>query len=296
MWLLFALLTPLFWSLVHIADSHCVEEIFEKPWMGVITSSLASTVVFLVIPFAAPFIHWELPPPYIICLGLFAGVLIQLSQAFYFNALSYTETGIVAAYWNMTPALIPFLSYLIFRDILGFPEYLGISLLIVASVLMCMLDTNFHARWNSFFLMFSASLFQAFALLIEDKVFQHASYINGFLLITLGLVLAGSAPLLFKNVRKTFSRNAHLLKPAINIFIAIEVLNLFALATSQRAIYLGNPSLVAAVETSVPAYTFLLSLILIFFSSRFGDIETLKHLPVKFGLVGLMVLGVFLVA
>lgn len=296
MWLLFALSTPLFWSLVHIADSHCVEEIFEKPWMGVITSAISSSIVFLIVPIVAPFVSWNMPGAEILLMGFLAGVLIQLSQGFYFKALSYTEAGIIAAYWNMTPALLPVFGYAILRDILTLPEYIGIFLLICGSVSMCLLDSNFHARWNSLLLMFGASLLQVFALLLEDRVFLHTSYFVGFLAITLGLICTGIVPLFFRKVRKVFNRNTHRIKPAINVFLIIEILNLCALATSQKAIALGNPSLVAAVETSVPAYTFILSLILILFSSKFGDIETLKNLPLKFALVGLMIIGVFLVS
>jgi len=296
MWLLFALMTPLFWALVHIADSHCVEEIFEKPWMGVITSSLSSILVFLLLPVILPFVDVSLPEPYILFLAFGVGALIQISQAFYFKALSYTEAGIIAAYWNMTPALLPIFSFIFFREILQLPQYVGIAVLIVTSVGMCVIDINFHGRWTSFFLMGMASFLQVIALLLEDIIFQHADFFVGFYAITFGLIITGSLPLLLPHVRKTFTKNAHRIKPAIIIFLTIEALNLCALATSQKAIDLGNPSLVAAVETSVPAYTFLMSLIFLALSSKLGDTDTLKNLPLKFGLVGLMVIGVLLVS
>src|SRR3989338_6313482 len=268
MWLLFALMTPLFWALVHIADSHCVEEIFEKPWMGVITSSLSSILVFLLLPVILPFVDVSLPEPYILFLAFGVGALIQISQAFYFKALSYTEAGIIAACWNMTPALLPIFSFIFFREILQLPQYVGIAVLIVTSVGMCVIDI----------------------------IFQHADFFVGFYAITFGLIITGSLPLLLPHVRKTFTKNAHRIKPAIIIFLTIEALNLCALATSQKAIDLGNPSLVAAVETSVPAYTFLMSLIFLDLSSKLGDTDTLKNLPLKFGLVGLIVIGVLLVS
>jgi hypothetical protein len=37
----YALLSPLLWAIVHLLDWYCVEQIFEKPWMGGIFSSLA---------------------------------------------------------------------------------------------------------------------------------------------------------------------------------------------------------------------------------------------------------------
>lgn len=296
MWIYFALMTPFFWALVHLADSHCVEEIFEKPWMGVVTSALASMVIYLAIPIFLPFISVETPPLSILFLAFLAGSLIQISQAFYFQSLSYTEAGIVAAYWNMTPAFLPLFSYFFFKEILNIPEYIGIGILIFSSVSLCLLDSNFKTRWNSFFLMLLASLLQVIALLLEDKVFEQTTYLIGFYAITSGLIFTGALPLLFKKVRETFRKNAHRVKPAVKIFLIVEIFNLCALATSQKAIDLGNPSLVAAVETSVPAYTFILSLILLGFSSRFGDIETWKKLPLKLTFVATMIVGVYLVS
>ena len=107
MWLVFALMAPFFFAVVHVLDSYCVSDIFEKPWVGGLTSSLATVVVILMaMPFVLPFIEWSLPPSKIILLALLAGGLIQASQFLYFQALSYSEAGIVAAYWNMIPAIL----------------------------------------------------------------------------------------------------------------------------------------------------------------------------------------------
>src|SRR5687768_7864430 len=117
MWLFFALLTPLFWSVVHVMDSHCVDEVFEKPWMGMITSALTSTVIILFVPFIFPYFSDSAlsPPIYYILLAILAGMFIQISQFFYFQSLAFSEAGIVAAYWNLTPALLPVISFLIFK-------------------------------------------------------------------------------------------------------------------------------------------------------------------------------------
>jgi hypothetical protein len=61
MWLTFALLSPFFWALVHVLDAHCVERVFARPWMGMITSGAASAVTFVTIPFAVAFVEWSAP-------------------------------------------------------------------------------------------------------------------------------------------------------------------------------------------------------------------------------------------
>lgn len=80
------------------------------------------------------------------------------------------------------------------------------------------------------------------------------------------------------------------------MIVGIELANLTALFMSQRAVDLGVPSLVAAVEASLPAFTFALAIILWAVTKRFGDDEAHRRLVLKFSLVGVMGLGVWLVS
>ena len=296
MWLFFALLTPLFFAIVHVVDSYCVEDIFEEPWIGVITSALASFIIFIPLPYIAPLLHWEMPTLSILLMALAAGALIQFSQFFYFKALSYSEAGIVAAYWNMVPALVPFASFLVFSRILKLEEYIGILLLILASVCFCLLDENKKMRWNSFFIMSIAACMQVIMFLLQDVVFEHIPYSEGFYIITAGLILAGLTPLLFRRKRIMIARNSGTLYRFARLFVYIEVINLAALASSQKAVSLGIPSLVAAVESTIPAYTFAISLLLFILLPMFGDPKSKQKLLQKFSLVGLMTVGVFLIS
>lgn len=296
MWLFFALSTPLFWAIVHVMDSDCVEEIFEKPWMGAITSALASIVVFVPLPFLLPFLGWEMPRWETIVLALIAGMLIQISQALYFQALAYSESGVVAAYWNMTPALLPIASFITTGSILSGTKYAGILILITASIGMCLVDTRLETRWRSFFLMLGASCLQVIFFLIEDHIYQEISFLLGFYIIAIGLIITGSLPLFHPRVFSLFKRNASVLKSASIIFVSIEIINLCALFTTQKAVDLGLPSLVAAVESTIPAYTFVLSILLYQFNSRLGDQRSVNFLISKLLLVTIMVAGVYFVA
>lgn len=295
-WLVFALCSPLFWALVHVADAHCVERVFERPWMGVITSSLASVVVVLIVPFAYPFVQWDLPHWKVAVFFLVAGALIQASQAFYFQALDYSEAGIVAAYWNMTPALLPIAAFMIVGSVLRAQHYLGVVILIAASVCFSLLDSARTTRWRALFLMIAASLLQVAALLLMKTAYENSAFFIGFLFTTLGVIAAGSLPLMLSSTRNAFRRNMRQLRPAVPVIIGIEVANLIALFMSQRALYLGIPSLVVAVETTIPAYTFAISIVLLAITRNFGDKRAAHKLPLKFVLVGIMVVGVWLVS
>ena len=87
MWLFYALLGPPFWAFLSILDSHCVGNVFDRPWIGVITGSLATSIMLLAFPFVLAYVEWQLPEWRIIGLALLVGGLIQLQQAFFFQAL-----------------------------------------------------------------------------------------------------------------------------------------------------------------------------------------------------------------
>lgn len=168
---IFFIICPLFFAIVHVMDSYCVEDVFEKPWMGMITSAIASTIALMPLPYVMPFLNWELPSITIVAIALFTGALIQTSQAFYFQALSYSEAGIVASYWNMVPAIVPLLSFIFFRERLSLSEYAAIYTLICVSVLFCLIDSNLEARWKSFYLMLISAFMQAVMFLLQDIIF-----------------------------------------------------------------------------------------------------------------------------
>ena len=192
-----------------------------------------------------------------------------------------------------TAAVVPDFDFMISDLIL---LAVGIALLVVSSVCFCLLDTNARGRWQSFFLMLAASLIQVAALLIEKRVFDGGAFFMGFLLITVGIIVTGAAPLLIPSVRAAFIGNMATLRPAIPMIVGIEIANLIALLMSQRAISLGDPSLVAAVESSIPAYTFVLAVLLLAMTKRFGDDEARHWLPFKLALVVVMAVGVWRVS
>ena len=225
-----------------------------------------------------------------------AGALVQVSQAFYFQALEYSEAGIVAAYWNMVPVILPVTSYFLLGQSLSIPHYIGIAILVVVSAAFCLLESRFNGQIRSFYLMIIACLLQTAFFLVNKALFDHCPFFIGFLLVTLGIIISGSIPLLFPKIRKTFAGNMATLKPAIPMLVGIEVINLVAYFFSQRAISLGAPSLVAAVESSIPAYTFVISAALFALIPRLGDPRAKERLWLKLLLVGAMAIGVGLVS
>jgi drug/metabolite transporter (DMT)-like permease len=294
MWLFFALLFPFLFAVICVLDAYCVEKVFDRAWMGAVTSSLASAMAFLLAPLVLA--NWQPPTWKVIAIALLAGTMTQLGQAIYFQALEYSEAGIVAAYINLVPVMLPVFSYLAFGQAFGFWTYLGIALNIVAAVSMCLIDSNLEARWKSFFMMLLMCVLYSAAVLLEKEVFNHVPVLEGFLLITTGIVLSGALPLLASNIRRIFRANMTVLKPAIATLLLIEVINLAAIYARHQALSRGDPSLTEAVATVQPAWTFLLSFAFLFIAPKLGDPLAKQRLWLKLLLVVLMVVGVKLIS
>lgn len=290
MWIYYALFSSFLWAFVHVLDEHCVDKIFSKPWLGVVTSSGISAGIFLLLPLLN--ISIVLPPGYLLAICLVTGAIIQLSQYFYFRALDCSDSGTVSAYWNLTPIFLLAVSYWLFGYFITRNNYIGIALLIIASIGLCASD-KFSSRWQTLYLMSIASGLLTFVMTIEKYIFDRTDFFGAFLSITAGMIISGLACLALPEVRATLRRDLPKIQQAIPIFIAIELLNLVALYAGQLAVKLGVPVLVSAIEASTPAYAFGLSLLIATFQRRL-DREARQKLPLKWGFVGLMIVGVWM--
>ena len=106
--------------------------------------------------------------------------------------------------------------------------------------------------------------------------------------------MTGLFSLGMREVRVSLVKDLPKIKAALPIFIIIELINWAALYTGQSAVKMGVPSLVSAIEASIPAFAFGISLVLAMLTHKV-DAETKRKLPVKWAMVGLMMIGVWLI-
>jgi uncharacterized membrane protein len=291
MWIQYALFSSFLWAIVHVLDEHCVDNIFSKPWLGVITSSGISAGIFLLVPFLnMPIVipQWD-----VLLVCLFTGVVIQLSQVYYFRALDSSDSGTVSAYWNLTPTFLPVISYWLFGYIITGNNYIGIGLLLVASIGLCVID-KFESKWDTLYLMSIAASLQTGVVLLEKYIFDRSQFFGAFLAISMAICLTGLFSLGMREVRVSLVKDLPKIKKALPIFVIIELVNWLALYTGQSAVKMGVPSLVSAIEASIPAFAFAISLTVMGLTRKI-DAETKRKLPVKWAMVGLMMTGVWLI-
>ncbi len=290
MWLILALSSSLVWAIVHILDEHCVDKIFIKPWVGVLTSSAISAGIFLLVPFSGQKI--VVPSWGILAVCLLTGAVIQGSQYYYFLALDCSDCGTVSAYWNLTPTFLPVISYWLFGYVITGNNYLGIGMLVLGLVGLCLND-RLPDKWNTLYLMTIAASLQTVVVLLEKYIFDRTDFFGAFLAITVGTVAAGLSGFKSAEVRATFRANLPDIRRAWRVLVAIELLNWVALYLGQSAVKDGIPSLVSAIEASIPAFAFGLSMGIAFLNRQFDSYR--QGLGLKLAMIGLMMVGVWLI-
>lgn len=295
-WLLFSLISSLAWAGVHVLDSHCVDKVFDRYWMGTITTSL---MLLVTLPFlmAAEW-YWQVPsmPPAAFAACLVAGSLYMLGQVLYLKALTWSEAGIVAAYWNMLPLLLLMAGYFWLGETLSWAKYGGCLLIVTAAASFCLVDINRVDRGRSLLIMFVATCLQVgYFLIVDHLTLQYAS-VAVSVRVTLGIIGAGLTPLLFRSTRVPFFESWPRIRSSAGVLMTAEALNVAAMLANLWAVGCGSPAMVASVEASIPGFAFLLSLLLFRFTSRYGEEESKHRLPAKLLLVTGMCLGVWLVS
>ena len=182
-------------------------------------------------------------------------------------------------------------------DVLQPWHYISIGVIVLASLCFAMIDVTRHGRWDSILLMLIVSSIQITIVLIQKYLFEQGDFVIIFMFILIGIVISGLLPLLLVfNARKIFKNNIPKLKPYIPLFICLEFANVFALYLTQKSIDLGSPALTAAMGATIPAYSFLFSLVLLRFKHRFGDEEVRYRFRTKLVLVGIMSVSVMQLA
>ncbi len=295
-WVLFALLSPLLWSFVYVLDAYCVETLFTRPWIGVVTSSFLMLALFPLLILGLLFTDGKGLTLEQTGLALLAGAIFVVGQSLYFQALAFSESGIVAAYFNLLPVFLLIAGFLWLGERFAGSAYLGAGLLIAGSCAFCLLEKNRRLGGLALLLMTFSAASQAAYFLILSTLLEGVPGYPVFVTITFSMILSGLIPLGFTECRSVMFKNFSSLLRTFPLLIAIEAINLLAVAANQRALELGPASLVATVEATAPAFSFVLSAFLYGMTRKYGEPQAIQRLIPKLGLILMMAFGVWMVS
>lgn len=275
-WLVISFLAPMFWALVNTIDVYFVDGIYRDELDGVIISGvfqiLPWPVILLLTSSGLPSVIGDIFSKglsILILLPFAGGFLYTMAFYFYFKTLfGKNDVSMLQVIWNLTVVAVPILSFFIFKEILPFNKYFGMAVALSGAVILAMgRDLRGNITYNYLCTMFCAVILLSLSMVFCERsynvfsgVYDMLGFWAGFLFFSLGSFCAGALFSFF------FRRNPLLLiKKYYKIFILAEGIYFMGNLCSQRALDTApSASYVAVIETFVPVFVLVYSLLIIF--------------------------------
>jgi len=291
-WFFFALLAPALWSIIILIDDNLLRDVYKNPVFGTIISGL-----FGIVPvFALFFIPFQLPSTAVIILGLITGFLVVSSYWFYFSALKHESPSIVAALWNLYPALVPFLAFIFLQETVAINQYLGVAIVIGTSILLSLIDIKKFKFSRALLLMTIASVFLAVDSIAQKYIYNQVDFWSGFVFVSLGMGLAAIFFMIsFKDGRSFINDFKKNFRKFIWIFVGAELINLLAILMMNYALSKGPATIVKSMEGVIPIYILILAFILAPFFPKFFREATEGAFRKRAILMIIMLFGLYLI-
>lgn len=302
-WFLVALIAPFLWSLVVLLDVYFVHQVYEKAHEGTAISGLFQGCVILLVPF----VGFTWPGNTAGVLFVVGGVAFIASFHWYFKSMFLVGDGaLVQILWNLTTVLVPVLAWAIAGESLSLANYAGIALAFVGGTALAW-DGKIEKKdlFAVAKMMGPAIFFLSLSMVLQKSGYEMVgdhSFWSGFFLFSLGVVIGGVFVFLFHNERKIlFKRVSGMGRKYLLVFFIAESFSVLGTLASQKAISLApGVSLVAVIESLVPLFVMLNSLLLAFFcrNHSMGAVYAIQTDGFKGKVVALVLIavGIYLVA
>lgn len=307
-WLVIAFIAPFFWAVMNVLDVYFTSSVYEDEWDGGIISSFFQLSAWLLVAFGL--VEFQFPDVFSALVAVSSGVCLSLAFFYYFRTLFAShDVVVIGAIWNLSVPLVPFLAWFLIGERLSGANYLGIALAFIGAMLFVIHE---RIRANNLAGVFKNMLFAvmllSLSMVLQNWTYQHAGvgFWSGYLLFSLGAALAAVIMLAIDR-RSWRDRTAHLwdlTKHYVHVFLLAESLGLLAIFSSQRAISLSpSVSYVATIESTVPIFVMLISIILatvLFRANRAKAhrlfVDQLDAFWVKFTACCLIGLGIYIIS
>ena len=316
-WLIIAFLAPMFWALVNIIDVYFVDGVYQDEYDGTIISALFQILPIIAILFLIKnevtnsIAFFGRLPEGILLLAVAGGFLVTVSYFFYFKALfNKNDAALLQILWSLTIIAVPIISFIFLKEELSFLKYAGM-MVTLAGVIMLSLNEKIKSKFSVKYIviMLMSVVFLSLGMVFQERVYSglvgfassNLEFLAGFLFFSIGGFLGGIF-FIFCGRRNPFP----LIKKYLHIFIIAEGIQFFGTLASQRAIDIApSVSYVATVETFVPVFILIFSLVIITLSKlvKFNkDVvkkiyeEQLDGIWIKVFATILMAIGIYIIS
>ncbi len=278
--ILAAFVSPAAHSLSNIFDAYIIGNLFKKTSTTVfyanITNILGPFALLLIGP-----VH-TLPVsaiPYVALIGL-----INVAYLFpYYAALKTTDTSIVAALFSLEKIFIPFWAYMIVNEIMRLEQYLGLGIIIAASLVLNLEKTTAIKINRGFWLMLLTAVILSFENVLYKKILQHTDWLSTAFWSAMVTFTIRWGILFFRPMRQDIIKNFPKYKANFSKFCFIEVFdqlgNLMPVFALSIIPVLVETSISSTQPIFVIVYGYILSRL---FGDRFKEKLSRKEVIKKF--------------
>jgi drug/metabolite transporter (DMT)-like permease len=255
-WFSLAVLSAVFTSVVSIVDKIVVERYLRDRWSFpfFIAAFLGLYAVGLLAVRGA-LGAFRLPPPPVLAVALLPGVLHYLSSVLYTRTLLLTDAATVAAITQTTPLFAVIWGWMVFGELFGPLNYLGIVLSVVCSAFLSGGQTPHTRRaLNPVLLMTLASaMARSLGDLFVKVTLGGQDYWNTFALSRAALLPITALLLLNRDYRRLISQALRAQGPALVIgMAALELFAIVPLVLSTIAYARGPLGPVSTIRYTTP--------------------------------------------
>lgn len=275
LWLPIAFVAPCLWALVNVLDLYLVRGLYQDEWDGTLISGAFQLFPWILVVLGI--LRFTSPPTEAMLFALAGGSMFLASFFFYFRALfRYADSPLILILWNVSVLVVPVLAWAWSDERLQPVHYLGIALAFLGSSLFAARDGLLRQRFLRVAgtMVWAVLLFSA-SMVLQKEAYRYASnqFLDVYLIFSLGVVAAATAlaALKPKTTAARIRRFAGFKARYIALLVFAEGVSFVGTVFSQRAIDLSpSPSFVVVIESSVPVFVMLLSLLLASVLARLG--------------------------
>ena len=293
-WYVYALLAPAFWALNNIFVKFLIVNKF-KTYVPMISSIIIIDLPYaIIISIIAPI---TINFPYAL-LALIVGLFPIVAFWFYSKALLLEEVSRLITLFQLIPVFVAILSVIFLNEILDLQKYLGIMIIVLASILISFRKIKGKSSFSSALkYMIPFSLIIAIYSIMEKYLLSYFEFWSLFFWNIIGAFMGILILLSFKKPRKQFTKTLPTVG-AKNLFITFIGEGIYIIGTlfSLMAFSLVEASIVSALLGLQPFYLFFYTILLSMFLPKILNEELTKRvITLKLIAISIMFIGTYLI-
>jgi len=292
-WYIFALLAPAFWALNNVFIKFLITNKF-KSYLPLIFTVISVDAVFAVAVLLLGTITYSFPYS---LLALSVGLMPLTAFMLYSKALIKEEVSRIVTLFQLIPVFVVFLSVIFLNEILGMNRYLGIGLIVIASILISYKKTGKKSFSSALKFMVPFGMIIAAYTIVDKTLLGYLDYWSVFFWNLLG-TFCGSLSLLVlpkprTEIVKTISAVG---KKAVFTTFVGEGLYVIGTIFSLIALSLIDASLASSLFGLQPFFVFFYTIVLSVFLPKIIKEKINKEtLLLKASAIALMFTGTWLI-